>query len=226
MGSSEIVDSGRFSGGRSNFSRTCSLLSQYLKEKGSFGDLTLGLAHNLETKGAPTETKDLLPMIEKSGRSSGSGNLNTPPARDETQNKSDLSGTKPEAETAQMTIFYAGKVMVFDDLPAEKAKEIMMLASSAQNHPNPTVAPLQSPAESTTSVPNVVPHHCAQPPLDSDLPIARKNSLARFLEKRKDRITANAPYPASKAAAPAPAAVKTEAWLGLGPQLPVRIQRY
>ncbi|KAL0410394.1 UNVERIFIED_CONTAM: protein TIFY 10A [Sesamum latifolium] len=225
MGSFEIVDSGRFSGGRSNFSRTCSLLSQYLKEKGSFGDLTLGLAHNLEPKGAPTETKDLLPMIEKSGRSSGSGNLNTPPTRDETQNKSDLSsGTKPEAETAQMTIFYAGKVMVFDDLPAEKAKEIMMLASSAQNHPNPTVAPLQSPAESTTSVPNVVPHHCAQPPLDSDLPIARKNSLARFLEKRKDRITANAPYPASKAAAPAVA--KAEAWLGLGPQLPLRIQRH
>ncbi|KAL0308400.1 UNVERIFIED_CONTAM: protein TIFY 10A [Sesamum radiatum] len=229
MGSSEIVDSGRFSGGRSNFSRTCSLLSQYLKEKGSFGDLTLGLAHNLETKGAPTETKNLLPMIEKSGRSSGSGNLNTPPNRDETQNKSDLSGgTKPEAETAQMTIFYAGQVMVFDDFPAEKAKEIMMLANSAQNHPNPTVAPLQSPAESTTSVPSIVPTfaiqerplHSAQPPLDSDLPIARKNSLARFLEKRKDRITGNAPYPASKAAATA------EAWLGLGPQLPLRIQRH
>ncbi|XP_011093866.1 protein TIFY 10A-like isoform X3 [Sesamum indicum] len=225
MGSSEIVDSGRFSGGRSNFSRTCSLLSQYLKEKGSFGDLTLGLAHNLETKaGAPTETKNLLPMIEKSGRSSGPGNLNSPPTRDEILNKSDLSGTKPEAETAQMTIFYAGQVLVFDDFPAEKAREIMMLASSAQNHPNPTVAPLQSPAESTT---NVVPTfaiqerplHSARPPLDSDLPIARKNSLARFLEKRKDRITANAPYPANKAA-------EAEAWLGLGPQLPLRIQRH
>lgn len=51
MGSSEIVDSGRFSGGRSNFSQTCSLLSQYLKEKGSFGDLSLGLTHNSEPKG-------------------------------------------------------------------------------------------------------------------------------------------------------------------------------
>ncbi|KAK4428794.1 protein TIFY 10A [Sesamum alatum] len=211
MGSSEIVDSGRFSGGRSNFSRTCSLLSQYLKEKGSFGDLTLGLGNNLEIKGpAPTETKNLLPMIEKSGQSS-------PPTRDETRNKSDLSGTRPEAETAQMTIFYAGQVMVFDDFPADKAKEIMTLASKSSSA---AVAPLQSPAESTTFGIQERPHPSAQPPLDSDLPIARKNSLARFLEKRKDRITANAPYPASKPPA------KTEAWLGLGPQLPLRIQRH
>ncbi|KAG8364009.1 hypothetical protein BUALT_Bualt19G0081700 [Buddleja alternifolia] len=43
MSSFEIVDSGKFSGGRSNFSQTCNLLRQYLKENGSFGDLTLGL---------------------------------------------------------------------------------------------------------------------------------------------------------------------------------------
>ncbi|KAK6147623.1 hypothetical protein DH2020_018535 [Rehmannia glutinosa] len=233
MGSAEIVDSGRFSGGRSNFSQTCSLLSQYLKEKGSFGDLKLGLTQNLETKeaGSPTETMNLLPMIEKSG--SGSRNINMLPAlfphpaagRDETL-------AKPQPETAQMTIFYAGQVIVFDDFPADKAKEIMTLASkssAAQNRPIAAFPPLhvaQSPAESTNSVPQIVPtfgilerpHHSAQPPLDSDLPIARKNSLARFLEKRKDRIIANAPYPASKPAPP-PKAVKTEAWLGLAPEL-------
>ncbi|KAI3443531.1 hypothetical protein Pfo_000196 [Paulownia fortunei] len=190
---------------------------------------------------------NLLPAIEKSGQSSGSRNLNMPPAmfpqqaagRDETHKKSDLRVTKPEAETAQMTIFYAGQVIVFNDFPADKAKEIMMLASkssAAQKRPNAAFSPLhaaQSPAESTTSVPNIVPtfgiqerpHHSAQQPLDSDLPIARKNSLARFLEKRKDRITANAPYPASKPAA-APKPVKTEEWLGLGPQLPLQIQRH
>lgn len=52
MGSSEIVDSGRLYGGaRSNFSQTCNLLSQYLKENGSFGDLTLGFTTPTSDKG-------------------------------------------------------------------------------------------------------------------------------------------------------------------------------
>ena len=36
---------------RSNFSQTCNLLSQFLKEKGRFGDLSLGMAGKSETKG-------------------------------------------------------------------------------------------------------------------------------------------------------------------------------
>lgn len=35
---------------------------------------------------------------------------------------------KEESETAQMSILYAGKVMVFNDFRAEKAKAIMALA--------------------------------------------------------------------------------------------------
>ncbi|PIN08422.1 hypothetical protein CDL12_19004 [Handroanthus impetiginosus] len=220
MGSSEIVDSGKFSGGRSTFSQTCSLLSQYLKEKGSFGDLTLGLTQSLEPKGAPTETMNLLPMIEKSG-----SRHPLAAGRDEAQTKSELSGTKSQPETAQMTIFYAGQVIVFNDFPADKAREIMMFASKSnatQNHPNAAFAPphtAQSPAESTTtSIQNIVPtfgiqdrpRHSAQ---------MRKNSLARFLEKRKDRVTANAPYPAIKPAAAAPKTANGEPWLGLARQL-------
>ncbi|CAA3004081.1 Hypothetical predicted protein [Olea europaea subsp. europaea] len=204
MGSLEIVDSGRFSGQRSNFSQKCSLLSQYLKEKGSFGDLTLGLANNFEPKGAPaaTRTMDFFPVMEKFRASThklSATELNTPAIP---QKKTHLGGTKSEPDAAQMTIFYGGQVIVLNDFPAEKAKEIMLLASksSAENHPTAAAfAPprmVQSPAESATNIPVAAPvskavpsliHNPPQPSLASDLPIARKNSLARFLEKRKDR---------------------------------------
>ncbi|KAH7842678.1 hypothetical protein Vadar_007968 [Vaccinium darrowii] len=36
---------------------------------------------------------------------------------------------KAEPETAQMTIFYAGRVILFNDLSADKEKEVMLLAS-------------------------------------------------------------------------------------------------
>ncbi|KAG6388955.1 hypothetical protein SASPL_150392 [Salvia splendens] len=110
-----------------------------------------------------------------------------------------------------MTIFYGGQVMVFNDFPADKAQEILALASKS----SAVVAPPPA-AESASGVPAFV---AAQPSLDSDLPIARKNSLARFLEKRRDRVTANAPYPAAaRKAAPVPPP-KAEEWLGLGPQI-------
>ncbi|KAH7845937.1 hypothetical protein Vadar_007677 [Vaccinium darrowii] len=38
-------------------------------------------------------------------------------------------GSKAEPKTAQMTIFYAGRVIVFNDLSADKEKEVMLLAS-------------------------------------------------------------------------------------------------
>ncbi|KAK4391895.1 protein TIFY 10A [Sesamum angolense] len=200
MGSSEKMDSGR---GRSSFSQTCSLLSQYLKVKGSFGDLSLGLTPNLADQ--PKGTMNLLPMIEKSGQNAGAGagNLNV-----QMNNLPQLAVAgeetpMPEAETAQMTIFYGGQVIVFNDFPADKAKEIMTLASKCSAAPNPHPAALCSAAH---------------------LPIMRQKSLARFLEKRKDRITANAPYQTSKpASAPSPTA---ETWLGLAPQFPVQIQRH
>ncbi|KAL1532918.1 protein TIFY 10A-like [Salvia divinorum] len=155
MASSGKLDAAKFHGGRPNFSQTCNLLSQYLKENGGFCDLDL----NFNPKGSVNQS----PKIEQ-----------------------------PEKEIEQMTIFYAGQVIVLNDIPAVKAKEIINLATA--------VSPIQKPQP--------------LPPLGSDLPIARKNSLARFLEKRKDRITAAAPYQASKPA------VKEEPWLEMGPQYP------
>lgn len=44
-----------------------------------------------------------------------------------------MSGATEKHETVQMTILYAGQVTVFNDLPADKAKEIMLLASKVSN---------------------------------------------------------------------------------------------
>ncbi|XP_019194563.1 PREDICTED: protein TIFY 10B-like isoform X2 [Ipomoea nil] len=208
MGSSEIVDSGRPSGQKSNFSHTCTLLSQYLKEKGSFGDLSLGISRNLEGSGTAAQTMNLLPMIEKSGQNSGPkpGNLFPNFTKEEATKKTDSSVAKAETEKSQMTIFYGGQVLVFNDFPAEKVKEIMVLAKGGNTTHNPNnifsynntptlVSP--KPAESSATnmvtppaVPKVVPslgNQKPSQPITSDLPIARRHSLARFLEKRKDR---------------------------------------
>lgn len=147
-----------------------------------------------------------------------------------------------------MTIFYAGQVIVLNDFPAEKAKEVMLAASkgsSLSQHaaaaPNlakskPAFAPnyAKSPVESggvvsSSPVPvpslgaNAIQEHGGRlaEPLACDLPIARRASLHRFLEKRKDRLTAKAPYVTASpgsAAAPPPKPAETKPWLGLAAQ--------
>ncbi|KAF7041022.1 hypothetical protein CFC21_050863 [Triticum aestivum] len=119
-------------------------------------------------------------------------------------------------ERAPLTIFYGGRTFVFDDFPAEKARELMQLAGSFCA---PPPAPDAEPACQNAP---------GQPCL-SDLPIARKASLHRFLAKRKSRLTAADPYPAPLAAPGAGAAKETAGkaapedggapWLGVNPAL-------
>ncbi|XP_043705222.1 uncharacterized protein LOC122655036 [Telopea speciosissima] len=200
---------------KSNFSQTCNLLSHYLKEKkGSFGDLfSMGVvsSSNLQSKPGKPETchqtlrtMNLLPNLEISSEEESSvseekiaANCNISSmdlfpqhASFAHHHPSSSVPTTEEAATSQMTIFYAGKVLVFNDFPAEKAREVMFLASNGSSQK-------LSSSASTSSGTNQLNQECFQLPAHpniSDLPIARKASLHRFLEKRKDRISAKAPY--------------------------------
>uniref|UniRef100_A0ACD5TV92 Uncharacterized protein n=1 Tax=Avena sativa TaxID=4498 RepID=A0ACD5TV92_AVESA len=107
---------------------------------------------------------------------------------------------------APLTIFYGGRMVVFEDFPAEKAAEVMRMAAIAGAERAAAPAPAVAPA-----------------PALADMPIMRKASLQRFFEKRKDRLGARAtPYarPAVEAAAKNSGEEKSSSsssssWLGL-----------
>eukprot|EP00268_Persea_americana_P028383 TRINITY_DN27551_c0_g2_i4.p1 TRINITY_DN27551_c0_g2~~TRINITY_DN27551_c0_g2_i4.p1 ORF type:complete len:391 (+),score=96.10 TRINITY_DN27551_c0_g2_i4:199-1371(+) len=166
--------------------------------------------------------------------------------------------SKLVAAPAQMTIFYAGTVNVYNDISPEKAQAIMLMAGNGspvtanavtprvpvpssvpkyvvgdgihgnQSHAIPLCSGLSSPISVTShsggqsggascntddlipikTIGVVAPRSQPEPPktvtslgstaatlMPSAVPQARKASLARFLEKRKERVTNAAPYP-------------------------------
>nr|ABK96213.1 unknown [Populus trichocarpa x Populus deltoides] len=264
-GSTEFVEKMGKMCEKPSFSQTCSLLSQYLKERGSFGDLNLGMASNSESttnKNGPSEmlrrspsTMNLFPVSEKPGHIScqnmGARNFTSmdlfpqqagfAPKEDVPMKLDSSKSATAEPQTAQMTIFYAGRVIVFNDFPADKAKEVMLLASKGSSqiqnafpsipaNSHPALAPniSKTPIESTITIPsssNALPNfgsnliqegmQPAPQPIANDLPIARRASLHRFLEKRKDRIIAKAPYQINPAATTSKPAESEFSWLGL-----------
>ncbi|XP_073153109.1 jasmonate ZIM domain-containing protein 1-like [Henckelia pumila] len=256
--------------GMSSFMQTCNLLSRYIKNKGSLRDFNLeidGKTESLESimksgsaHAAPASpTVNLLTQMDKPARPSADS-LPRPARPDSSINlledasKKDIKSqdaTKSESKTAQLTIFYGGRVLVFDGCPADKAKELVNFASKDSPptsgglvynilHQNPIHSAVAATAPSSRDgippVPSfqtagcisssVVGHEKAggsssntskdianngsddvvlisetkahgspQPEVNgSDLPIARRSSVHRFLEKRKERAAARGPY--------------------------------
>ncbi|CAH8362407.1 unnamed protein product [Eruca vesicaria subsp. sativa] len=148
----------------------------------------------------------------------------------------------PSSDTpTQLTIFFGGKVTVFDGLPLEKVEstthstflfclklsetysshhcelfltqiqEILGIAASAaaksiETKNSTNVSPVLSPAlnrapsfssTSTGASPAAQSFPVTFCRSAAELPIARRHSLQRFLEKRRDRLVNKNPYPAS-----------------------------
>ncbi|XP_062206175.1 protein TIFY 11e-like [Phragmites australis] len=135
----------------SRFAAACGALSRYVK----------AAERTRDRPAAPVRPLPLMP-----GADVGSA----PDIDEETE-----AGPAP-APAAQLTIVYGARVLVFNDVPADKAAGLLQLAA----------------ARGTTGPSGTI---CGEQLSAADLPVTRKASLQRFMEKRKGRLATRAePY--------------------------------
>jgi jasmonate ZIM domain-containing protein len=78
-------------------------------------------------------------------------------------------------------------VLVFEDFPANKAEELMQLAGSGSSATPPQNKAAPAAAAAAAATEEEKPAAANPPAALPDMPIARKASLQRFLQKRKHR---------------------------------------
>ncbi|CAL0306921.1 unnamed protein product [Lupinus luteus] len=120
----------------------------------------------------------------------------------------ELNAVNPS--TTQFTIFYNGNICVYSGIPAEKVREIMLIAgasakSAEVKKENPFASSIPtgpSSPEGTSS--NLASQQSVCFPAEKnpicrlqEFPLARRQSLQRFLEKRRDRLASKVPYASS-----------------------------
>ncbi|KAK1358529.1 Jasmonate ZIM domain-containing protein [Heracleum sosnowskyi] len=166
----------RISPEKSTFTQTCNLLSHYIKEKGKAGQASTRVQ---------VEAMNLFPQHASMQDDAIS-----------ITNSSDQAESEPK--NPQMTIFYAGQVLVLDDISAVKAQQVMQLASKSVTPVNTFTGFVMPSSNSMSSASSPVQSQNdikqQWQPIVSEMPIARRASLHRFLSKRKDRATARGPY--------------------------------
>ncbi|CAK8560479.1 unnamed protein product [Lathyrus sativus] len=189
------------------FSQTCSLLSQFLKEKRISGDSASGMFGKIEPKGG---AKDLFGNMQNSEgglRLNASAMDSLPQLVENPCIKKSNTRSTTAPEKPQLTIFYAGKMLVFDAFAPSNATEIMELATklasensnTEENPPSalvtsekPKSKESQIPQTNTTALEKSKPEN--QTNCSDSMRYPRRASLLKFLEKRKERVISRGPY--------------------------------
>lgn len=136
---------------------TCNLLSQFVKRKGSLRDLNLEIGGKIESleaivKSRSRDAASAPPALnsptdkEKSAQPRTEQQTSNEPFRRLTSMESfidinaDYASNSPSEETgtakrkiSQLTMFYGGRVLTFDDYPEDRAKELVALAKNGSS---------------------------------------------------------------------------------------------
>ncbi|XP_012856358.1 PREDICTED: protein TIFY 10B-like isoform X3 [Erythranthe guttata] len=225
---------------KTNFAQTCNLVSRYIKEKGSLRDLNFEIGGKVESledlvsvkPAASASTTNVLPNKGKSAQPSSEKHTSLRSSiiiveDDSNEASTSREETRKVAKNAQLTIFYSGKVLVFDDYSVDNIRELVSVAkkgsskmsygilstNTLQQKPNPgslreglpprpqagnslniCKEKINSTADRDVASTSISNEQLSTQSDANDLPIARRSSVHRFMEKRKERAVMRGPY--------------------------------